>query len=140
MITVSYPLTTGQTFTGAAGLGLITFSDLFLPSRDYVPLVNNIAFTTLSADAWQYVFVHPDGAASGIIMASNDEPDELSPAGYGGFARMGCCITVPTADSLTPTIKSPPRPWQLIFTTGVLTANATLVVSYSMGPRPSGRG
>jgi hypothetical protein len=137
MITIVQAANSGQSFTGTSGSGLITFLDVTLQSKDYIPIVDNIAFTTTVLDAWLVVFQHPAGASSGRIIALNDVPTELSPGGFGGFAKMGCGITVPTAstsDGLRP------LPWHLIFTTGALTANAQFIVSYSFAPRPSGRG
>jgi len=135
VITIVQSRTAGQAFTGGPNAGLINFADLMLQSLDWVPLVNNIAFTTTALDTWLVEFVHPNGAASGRIIALNETPTQLSPGGFGGFAKMGCAITVPTANNGVV-----PVPWNMIFATGTLTADAQFIVSYSAGARPSGRG
>lgn len=138
MITVVQTLGAGQQFSGSPGAGQISFDDVLLESNDYCPLIANMAFRTTQLINFLVIFTHPDGAASGQIIAIDETPDTLSPNGYGGFAKMGCAITVPTA--YRPIAQGGPRPWGLSFHSGLLTATGQFVISYFAGPRPSGRG
>jgi hypothetical protein len=138
MITVVQTLGAGQQFSGSPGAGQISFDDVLLPSNDYVPIVANMAFRTTQLINFIVYFTHPLGATHGQIVALDETPDELSPNGYGGFAKMGCAITVPIMYRAAS--EGGPVPWGLSFHSGLLTATGQFVISYYSGPRPSGQG
>ncbi len=97
-----------------------------------IPIVNNVGFEISGLDTWLLVAQHPSGAASGRLIISNETPSSLSPGGFGGFTRMGCGITIPVS-----TVAGVITPWEVRFTTGVLTATGIYTISYSIARVPA---
>lgn len=129
MITIIQTPANGTQFTGVAGAGLITFTDLGLPpDQDVLPIIHSICLENRGVETLTTIecfLMFP-----GDTVASSTRVQTIRRlAAESGFSLVGCAIPVPrVVDGLANIV-----PWSLILTTTGKTAAASFVVSFDKG-------
>lgn len=129
---VEQTVTAGNQFTGTAGAGLVTFTNLPVPADnpDAAVVVETIALETDERIPELFCrFLAP-----GVALASLRRVTVIRPLNAGaaeptqGFSKLGCGIYVPRTSS--------GALYSLVLTTTGKTQDAVFTVEYSTGWRP----